>query len=311
MPLISIERSVIMSQENNLYIDRFLNYMQGIKRCSETTLKSYKNNLIYLFDYLYKNKIINITDITEEHIEGYLATCNAERTFNQRLSTFKHFFKWAKKKGYIKLNPAIEIDSVQTQRINPKYLNENEKTNLTNCIEGKFTKRDLAIVMLLLNGLRRTEVAQVRIRNIKEESVIDKETGEWKKANVLSIKGKGNKERIVVLYPETYQAIQDYLDCNYRKYYKDKEVLFLTQDGKELSSSAIAKQTKKYLEKINKGDYSCHKLRHTYATLLYKKTRNLLLVQNQLGHESISTTEIYTHLDMNTIIDDILELKTI
>lgn len=288
-----------MNQKNNIYIDKFINYMQGIKRSSETTLKSYKNNLTYLFEYLYENKIINITDITEDHIEGYLASCKTERTFNQRLSTFKHFFKWAKKKGYIEDNPAIEIDSVSVHKENPKYLNTKEKESLANSINGKFKERDLAIVMLLLNGLRRSEVAQVNIKNIREE-----ENG-----YILNIKGKGNKERMVVLYPETHQAILDYLNCNYRKFYKEKDMLFLTQNGEELSSSAVAKQTKKYLEKIDKGDYSCHKLRHTYATLLYKNTHNLLLVQNQLGHESIATTEIYTHLDMNTIIDDVLKSK--
>lgn len=286
-----------MENNSNAYIEKFLIYMKGTKRCLDETIKTYRKNLNYLFEYL---KINDIAGITEDQIEAYLSTCEADRTFNQRLSTFKHFFKWAKKKGYIDHNPAIEIDGASINKGVPKFLKENEVDDLIKSIDGKFAERDTAIVMLLLNGLRRIEVSRANVKDIQKE----------KKTDVIKVvKGKGNKTRVVILYHETCQAIQEYLNCKYRSYYKDEEAIFLTQDGKRLSAEAIAKQTKKYLTKINKEDYSCHKLRHTFATELYKRTRNLLLVQNQLGHDSISNTEIYTHLDLDTIIESVLENK--
>lgn len=290
-----------MSEINNIWVEKFLVYMKGIKRSADTTINTYRKNLKYLLDYLKTDDILNIT---EEQIENYLSTCKEASTFNQNLSTFKSFYKWAKQRDYLgdKPNPAIEIGSVKIKKKEPKYLKENEKNELIDCIindiRGRFIARDLAIIMLMLNGLRRSEVGKINVKDIIKTE----------KTYILKIKGaKGNKDRTVILYPEACAAIQDYLNADYRSYYKNAEALFLTLDGKRLSTNAIAKQTKKYLEKINKKDFSCHKLRHTYATLLYQKNHDLLLVANQLGHESISTTQIYTHLDLDTMIDSILE----
>jgi integrase/recombinase XerC len=234
--------------------------------------------------------------ITEDQIEQYLITCEGNRTFNQRLATYRSFFKWAKQKRHIDSNPAIEIEGKTVHKKEPKYLKLNEIIDLKSHIDGKYYTRDLAIILLLLNGLRRSEVCKANINDIEKDG----------DANVIRVvSGKGNKERVVILYPEAYDAIQAYLLEDYRQYSKNK-ALFITQNGNRLSGSTIAKQTKKYLEKINKGDLSCHKLRHTFATNLYKRTKNILAVQDQLGHTNIANTQIYTHLDREAIIKTVL-----
>lgn len=151
----------------------------------------------------------------------------------------------------------------------------------------EFKKRDYAIIMLFLNcGLRLSELSSINI-----DSIRDRDT--------LTVIGKGNKERTVFLNQATYEAIEDYINVR-PKDNLDNKALFISRKKKRLGNRGIQYMIDKYLEKsgLDTDVYSTHKLRHTAATLMYKYGNvDIRALQEILGHESVATTQIYTHID--------------
>lgn len=285
-----------MNEVKNIWIEKFLDELK-FQHKSKNTINTYKKNLYYLLNFLQTDNILNVT---KQQIKSYLATCEADNTFNQRLTSYNVFFNWLRdEEKQISDNPARTIKHVRVRTKDPKYLKKNEIDTFVESIDGKYATRDIAMARVMLNGLRRTEVQNANIKDIEEVN-----------GNYILVvpMGKGEKPRRVVLYPETFEAIQNYLKEDYRQYSKN-EALFITQDGKRLSGSAIYKQTKKYLSKFGKEDLSPHKLRHTFATELYNRTGDIRATQEQLGHISANTTMIYTHFDDESRIDKVLKNK--
>jgi len=286
-------------ENKNELVQKFLINMEKVERKAEGTLIAYEKDLKYLLEHLKTNDVLTIT---KEQIESYISTCKANSSFDRRLSTYKKFFNWLVDTNIMDKNPAISIKSVKIPKRNPKYLRVNEVEQLINSIDGKHKFRDIAIIRTMLNGLRLEECANVKKNDIEKVNIITKEANGNYMLNVI---GKEDKERRVPLFPETYNAIQEYLSVDYRRYSKNN-MLFINQDGTQLSKSTIYKLTKKFLSKIERGNYSPHKLRHTCATyLLFVKRVNPKVLKEFLGHESLATTDIYLHLDDLTLITEI------
>lgn len=283
-----------MNEMKNIWIEKFLEECK-FRHKSENTIGTYKKHLYYFLKFL---KTEDIVHATKDQIKSYLATCKSESTFNLNLTTFNMFYNWLQDdEKQITNSPSRTIKHVKVHRKEPKYLREKEDAELFENVDGRYKTRDLAILRVLRNGLRRSEVSKVNIQDIIE---ID---GDY----VLKIiSGKGDKPRTVVLFPETMEAIREYLKEDYRQYSKNN-ALFITQDGKRLSSNAVYKQTKKNMKKvINEG--ACHALRHTCATdSLFNKGIDIRSIQDLLGHESLATTQLYLQLDDKTRIKNILK----
>ncbi|MBR4891337.1 MAG: tyrosine-type recombinase/integrase, partial [Clostridia bacterium] len=226
----------------------------------------------------------------------YLSYTLRERLNNansraRKVSSLKSFFKYMLNKAkLITYNPAAELDSPKIPKTLPKYLSLEESKKLLESIDGSTKYRDYAIITLFLNcGLRLSELANINLRNIREDK--------------LTVIGKGDKERTIYLNPACIKAISDYIANERPKEgikapYKDS--LFISRLNKRISVKTIQYVVKKHLDAagLDTTKYSVHKLRHTAATLMYRHGHvDVRVLQEILGHTNLATTQIYTHLD--------------
>jgi len=293
----------------------FLNYMQTIKGKSSNTVKVYFYDLRVFFRFMliHKNVADKKTDFDSIDISGidvdfirtitlsdlysYMAFVSNSRDNSpyaraRKVASLKSFFKYITYKAkLIDDNPAAELESPKIMKRLPRYLNVEESKQLLNSIEGKFSERDYAIITIFLNcGLRLSELVGININNIK--------------GSVLTVIGKGNKERSIPLNQACIRALEDYMRVRPVNGVKDKNALFLSSRKQRISKESVQKIVKKYIRAagLDPERYSTHKLRHTAATLMYKYGQvDIRSLQELLGHESISTTQIYTHLDSNQL----------
>ena len=210
----------------------------------------------------------------------------------RKVSSLKSFFKYLTFKAkLLDTDPAAELESPKIMKRLPRYLNIDESKQLLNSVDGKFSQRDYAIITLFLNcGLRLSELVGINISNIK--------------GSVLTVIGKGNKERSIPLNQACIKAIEDYLKVRPVDGVRDRNALFLSSLKRRISKESVQKIVKKYIKAagLDPERYSTHKLRHTAATLMYKYGNvDIRALQELLGHVSISTTQIYTHLDSSQL----------
>ncbi|MBV7276342.1 tyrosine recombinase XerC [Clostridium sp. PL3] len=295
------------------HLNNFLNYLGTIRGKSKNTIDGYKVDLIMFFRFLklYRGKVSNdqefenikINDIDDSFIkkiklsdlfafisfaENYRNNGSYARA--RKVATLKSFFKYLNGKAkIIDENPALELESPKISKRNPIYLTLEESKALLNCIDGKYKERDYCIITLFLNcGLRLSELCGIDISRIKEDT--------------LTVIGKGNKERTVYLNNACMKAIHNYLMVRNQDYDKirDKDALFISKNYTRINKRSVEMMLKKYLGKaeLDTDKYTPHKLRHTAATLMYKYGNvDIRSLQKILGHENVSTTQIYTHVD--------------
>ncbi|HOA56243.1 MAG: tyrosine recombinase XerC [Acetivibrionales bacterium] len=293
----------------------FLSYMQTIRGRSANTVKVYFYDLRVFFRFmkLRRNLVdentefedIRINDIDIDFIRtvtlsdlyAFMAYVSNDRDNSsyaraRKVSSLKSFFKYLTFKAkLLDHDPAAELESPKIMKRLPRYLNIEESKQLLSSVDGKFTERDYAIITLFLNcGLRLSELVGINISNIK--------------GSVLTVIGKGNKERSIPLNQACMKAIEDYMKVRPVDGVKDRNALFLSNRRRRISKESVQKIVKKYIRAagLDPERYSTHKLRHTAATLMYKYGNvDIRSLQELLGHESISTTQIYTHLDSSQL----------
>lgn len=292
-------------------IKDFLGYMQNIKGKSQKTVDEYYLDLRTFFRYIkilkglektdaeFEN--INISDIDISLIKTITLTDiysfmdyairdrhNGAKTRSRKTSSIKSFFSYlANKRCLIATNPAEELEVPKTKKSLPKFLTLEQSIELLNSVDGKFKERDYCILTIFLNcGLRLSELVGLNCNDINFN------------VNVLTVTGKGNKQRIVYLNDACVDAIKNYLKVRPNDT-KEKNALFISHLNKRMGNQAVQNVVYKYLKKIglDGNGYSVHKLRHTAATLMYRHGDvDIRVLQEMLGHENLGTTEIYTHL---------------
>lgn len=258
-------------------VHKLNNKYDSIEKISVNEIRSLTNSDIYSFIYF----------LAENHYKQGSRTLKVEhlRTFFDFLYRIKHnIFKEPFKQIKREKNNSLKL---------PNYLSLNESRRLLELYansEKNNEIRDNAILHLFLNcGLRISEVSNINIPDINLDN------------NTILILGKGKKERIAYLNSNTKAALEKYLEIRKKeitKYKKDKDKLFIGRTHTKLCVRAIQKIIKKAYElaEINAEEYSAHTLRHTCATLLYKNGVDIKTIKELLGHVRIDTTEIYTHL---------------
>ena len=223
----------------------------------------------------------------------------SKRTQSRKLSSIRSFFCWLQAEGLVEDNPCDRIDRPKIGRNLPDVLSEDEVINLINSVNTATWQglRDKAILEVLYGcGLRVSEASDLKI------------SGLYLKEGFIRIIGKGDKERLVPIGDIASEAIMAYMD--YRPVPADSssdDILFLNRFGKQLSRVSMFKMIKKQalIADIRK-EISPHTFRHSFATHLIENGADLRAVQEMLGHESITTTEIYTHIDTATWQNTIL-----
>jgi len=294
------------------YLNDFLTYIDTIKGKSKNTSKEYFYDLRTFLRFL---KILNnivdknidfekisIDDVSIDLIEKvtlsdlyeYMAYVNRGRgntasSRARKVSSLRSFYKYLSTKAcLIKNNPTKELDSPKIGKSLPKYLDLKSSRQLLEAADANSeNKRDYCILTLLLNcGLRVSELIGININDIRGDT--------------LTVVGKGNKERTIYLNNACLSAIKSYMDIRPKDGLKDRSALFLNKNKDRIGPRGIQLMVKKYLDLagLDSKKYSTHKLRHTAATLMYKHGNvDIRALQEILGHQNLSTTEIYTHID--------------
>ena len=300
----------------------FLNYLETIKGKSPNTIKGYEIDLTLFFRFLkiYKGLItddslefseIDIRDIDNSFVRKIKLTDlyallsfaekqreNGSYARARKVAALKSYFKFLNGKAkIIDDNPTLELESPKINKRHPVYLSLDESVNLLSSLDkdNKNYYRDYCILTLFLNcGMRLSELCSIKLDKIKGDT--------------LTIIGKGDKERTVYLNEACLKAIDNYLAVRDTSKCtpEDKEYLLLSSRYKPINKRTVELLVKKHIfnSGLSNEKYTPHKLRHTAATLMYKHGNvDIRSLQSILGHENISTTQIYTHVDEEILRD--------
>ena len=288
-----------------LAIEQFQNYLRLERGLSSNTLDAYSRDLkkfsIYSQD-LDRTCLTVDKDLIRSFIQTLSKEGKSSRTQARMRSSLRTFFIFLKEEELIDISPIEGIATPQLERKLPIYLSIPEMNSLLAAIDRSRSQgeRDNAIVETLYAcGLRVSELIGLRMRDI------------YRKDEVLRIIGKGNKERVVPIYEKALKALDIYIDevrvhINPKKGFEDH--VFLNQRGSSLSRVYIFKMISSLASLAGiKKKIGPHTIRHTFATHLIQNNADIRVIQVLLGHESITTTEIYTHLEQNHLRKTLLK----
>lgn len=314
---------MIQEEENPDYLNDFLDYMITIQNKSKNTVKEYNYDLATFLKFIKmhfkltdeKNiKNIKYKDVTIEtlnrvkleDLHAFLAyltkNYNSKATTRSRkVSSLRVFFKYLTQKKLITINPAQDLETPKIGKRLPKYLTLEDSKKLLYVAseeDTRNTKRNFAITTLFLNcGMRLSELVGINIKDIAFDEC------------QMTVIGKGNKERTIYLNKACINAIEDYLKVRPKTNFANSDAekaLFLSERRQRISRRMVQQIIYDELRKagLDSDKYSVHKLRHTAATLMYQYGQvDIRALQELLGHESISTTEIYTHVSNQQVRD--------
>ena len=286
----------------NQAIKDYKSYLKIERGLSLNSIVSYENDILSLKNYILDNKIKESPiECTPDTVNSFIYNSskkNSPRSQARKISGLKSFFKFLVFEGYLKSSPMSNIESPKLGRKLPDILNVEEISQMISSIniKEKFGQRNKTIIEILYGtGIRVSELIELKISNI------------FFKENLIRVLGKGDKERFVPIGLKAKKSIIDYIN-NDRKYQKIEEssndILILSKYGKKITRHMIFTLIKNISKKsgITKK-ISPHTFRHSFASHLLKNGADLRTIQLILGHENITTTEIYTHLDSKHLLN--------
>ncbi|WP_346916086.1 tyrosine recombinase XerC [Clostridium sp.] len=312
-------------QDNSLpkILKDYLSYLSSVKGVSSNTLVAYAYDLTLFFKFLkvHNNEVtlsqdvvfenIPIDDISSDYLKNlelidfytylsFLENMRENGTYAKarKVASLKSFFHYlCSKAKIIPTDPTLDLESPKIGKRSPIYLTLDESRDLLAVANNrdKNSPRDLCIITLFLNcGVRLSELCSINIANIKGDT--------------LTVIGKGNKERTIYLNKASIKAINKYLvvrnEIADKVHGEDKEALFISGKYRRINKRTVERIIKKYVGAagLDTDKYTPHKLRHTSATLLHKHGGvDVKTLQEILGHENVSTTQIYVHVDDETL----------
>lgn len=281
----------------NELLESFIKHLSNERNYSEHTVKAYRGDLENFRDFLLKEeKEIEDADIAT--INAYVSTLygkNSPSSVERKVSAIRSFFSYLVRKGLATQNPAKLVRTPKKEKHLPVFLSVDEVFNLVDVKDSEknpLRVRDRAILELLYSsGLRVSELAGATLADLSMGEAI------------MRVRGKGNKERIVPVGSKALSALGEYLDIRGTlKPASDR--IFLNSRGGGITTRSLARIIKKYglVSGISKN-VSPHVLRHSFATHLLAGGADLRAIQEMLGHASLSTTQRYTHLSVERIME--------
>jgi len=273
------------------HIDKFLRYMEVERGASPHTLRAYRKDLELFFDT--SGDHIDLSDV-----RGFVASeinrGQKKSTASRRLAALRSFCKYLNREGIMKKNPAKLINSPKLPKQLPRFLTVDEVFGLVEKPEGLgfIEQRDRAMLELMYSsGLRVGELSSLNLDDVNLDE------------GLVKVMGKGRKERIVPVGGKAQEALRSYLVEKMLQKKGDK-ALFVSRNGRRLDTRGVRRIVRKYSLALGlQGKVSPHTLRHTFATHLLQSGADLRVIQELLGHSSLSTTQKYTHLDITHLMD--------
>ncbi len=292
-----------MTQPNldlKFWILRFIHNLKVVHSGSPHTLSSYQNDLEQFIAYLRDRLGIEepqLKHLTRNNVRGFLALLvkkkYTSRSVSRKLAALRSFFKYLLREEVITVNPGLNIASPKLNKVLPSYLSKAEMHKLLELPDPTLFEglRDLLILKIFYaTGLRVSELAQLKLQHIN--------FGE----GTLRILGKRNKTRIIPIGKNLIRDLQTFL--SQRKVVEAKEVeytdyLFVKTNKEPFTRQQIASIVRSYIKRITDTQKAHpHALRHTFATHLLDEGADLMAVKELLGHSSLSTTQVYTHVSV-------------
>ena len=303
----------------------FLTYISTIQGKSAQTAHEYYLDLRLFFRVLKHNKgvvprelpidqvsiedidIDFLREITLSDAYDYLEYMSGERPTQQnstatnfglsstsrarKVSAIRAFFRYlTDKRHLLEVNPMSNLEAPSIRKSLPVYLTTEDSIRLLDAVQGEYAERDYCILTLFLNcGLRVSELVGLNLSDFQGDTV--------------RVLGKGNKERTVYLNEACKAALEQYLPKRILPHDRDQNALFISRNRNRINVQTVKWLEKKYIGQagLDTQKYSAHKLRHTAATLMYQNGVDIRTLQNILGHTSVNTTMIYTHIEDSSL----------
>jgi len=276
------------------HLNQYMNHLSAEKNASQYTLRNYRREIEEFLEFLKTKSITTWDKVDKEVIRDYLAWLTAEdyakASIARRLSELRSFCRYLMRERVLDHNPFDAVSAPKVPKRLPRYLSTDEVKNLLSApdIGDSQGLRDRAMLELLYAaGMRVSELVNLNLSDI--------DSGRAQ----IKVLGKGNKERMVLVGRPAMRAVMTYIREGRPKLIgkKTSNAIFLNRFGSRLTVRSVQMGLAKYAMKAGiKGEVTPHVLRHTFATHLLDGGADLRAVQELLGHESLSTTQIYTHV---------------
>ncbi|MBF1537770.1 MAG: tyrosine recombinase XerC [Prevotella salivae] len=276
-----------------MMINEFLNYLKFERNRSDLTIKNYGEDL-RAFEEFYGNlegchswKSVD-SDVIRDWMESMMDKGNNATSINRRLSALRSFYRFALARKLVGKDPVHGVTGPKKGRPLPQFLKENEMDRLLDTeswTESFGDVRDRMVIMTFYEtGIRLSELIGL------DDSMVDFSNRQ------LKVTGKRNKQRVIPFGEELLATLRDYMKCRDKEVNRQSEALFVSAKGQRMTSSQVREAVKKNLSKVcTLKKRTPHVLRHTFATAMLNNKAGIESVKKLLGHESLSTTEIYTH----------------
>jgi len=285
------------------YLDQFILYLRIEKNASQHTLNNYRADIERFFDFAGKQSVgeVLFTHVTSMLIRAYLAELNKEdyarRTIARKIAALRSFFRYLCREAVLENNPFTTIHTPKLEKRLPIFLDPQEITGLIE-VPGTDTLglRDTAILeMLYATGVRVAELVGLTIKDVDIDS------------GYALVYGKGAKERVVPVGRKAIAALTNYLAKSRPRLYvhhsSSHDFIFVNKNGGPLTDRSVRRIVDKYVAQLAiVKNVSPHTIRHSFATHLLNNGADLRTVQELLGHVNLSTTQLYTHITKDRLI---------
>ncbi len=310
-----------LAKRREYFVDDFINYLVVERNLSKRTIKEYKHDLKIFFEYFkpYLEEELTLSTMDERTIREFLTFLRIDKDYspkalNRKISTLKAYFRFLEDEEYIEKTPLNRIKTVKMGKHIPKVFSQTEVNQLLDTVAGvesgktpdvlshspsvkkkkeyknsfDLPSRDRAILELFYaTGMRVAELSGLNLEDVDYES------------KMLKVTGKGNKQRMVLMNEAAVSALEDYMLVRPKT---NTQALFLNRNKQRLSIRGVQIVFKKYLQMSGiPRDGSPHTMRHSFATHLLEGGADLVSIKELLGHENLSTTQIYTNIAMQRI----------
>lgn len=273
-------------------IRSYLDYLDAERNYSPNTLQAYEHDLYQFLEFLQSRKIPSFDSVGREHLRSYVRTLMeggaGKRTVARKIASLRSFFKFLRRKGLVRTNPTLSLITPKPDRRLPVYLDEKAAERMLELpdVATEDGRKEAAILELLYStGMRVSELVNLNKKDVNFEN------------GTVRVWGKGGKERILPFGEKASRAMRKYLEKRGESGGKSDVPLFLGARGGRTYPVAIARLVRRYIGQISEIEKkSPHVIRHSFATHMLNRGADLRAVKELLGHESLSTTQVYTHV---------------